>query len=292
MALVIPKGVPDERIALDGFTALGRCISMRMGGHMTRPQPWLVAALGRLRHLSLTSSQNLTLRAMLDFGGPQHLEVWPSVKTLAARTNLAERTVRNALRALEKSEVIRRVHESRGGIDKNGHGLSNRWRLTFVEALENPATIAGLDAPEPGNPRPSTRQIPPENPATIAGKPSIHNSPKNSPSFRKPFRSLPSEMVGWDEAPDARTMLVQLGVRGEYLDLLADAPGVTPEQIGREWNAIADDRGVRNKSAVLVRRLAQLSGVEIHKRTPLPADTLSAIGRIEANRRRQMQAGE
>lgn len=269
-----------------GSAEPARCSQTRTGKG-TRPKPWNVAALERLRSFALKPSENLVARAMLEFGGPKSPEVWPSMPTLAQRTGLSVRSVRNAVRSIESRNLIRAVRRSRGGVGESGRGITNRWRLTFAEASASPAKAAGFDP---------TRQSAAGNPANCAREHGIRcretiqpDFPKNSPLNGNTCRSLPSEMVGGNEPPNSRAMLIARGVRGKYLDRLCHAPAVTPELIDREWNVIADDRGVRSKPAVLVRRLAQLGGVEIRKRAPLPAAALDAIGRIEANRRRQMQ---
>jgi hypothetical protein len=96
-------------------------------------------------------------------------------------------------------------------------------------------------------------------------------------------------MDGAERKRTLREALVAAGVAGENLDRLARATNLTPEVVDEEIRSLADPR-VRNKAAVLVKRLAARSGVELKKPRQIDSAGMLAIRQIEELRRARMQA--
>lgn len=85
-------------------------------------------------------------------------------------------------------------------------------------------------------------------------------------------------------AEGRRSLLRRMGVRGENLERLAES-GLTVEQVREELATIDGDPRVRNRVAVLTRRL--LAAVGIPKKPGLTAETQATVARLEELRRRK-----
>ena len=53
-------------------------------------------------------------------------KAWPSVKTIAKQLSISDKTVRSAIKDLEKAGLVRKAYKKR----KNGSFTSNRYYLT------------------------------------------------------------------------------------------------------------------------------------------------------------------
>ena len=264
---------PDGRrsgSAADGSRSAG------VGGEAAPPKapPWTRTALNSLRRYPLSHTQLLVARAMLDYARRDHLEVWPGVNRLAEDTGLCERTVRKSIRALENTGAIQRVSLGRGGIGSDGRGITNRWRLTFAEAAE-----------EPGTENARTRNLVPLNPARRAPKASIHESTKK-PEPSMGCTSPSALMAGCPNRADltVREALRQHGVRGPNLERLA-ASELTTQTVLRTVHELRSDPLVRSLPAVLVKRLAGEARLDLKRARPLAPDVADALEQIEKRRR-------
>lgn len=59
----------------------------------------------------VSSTEKLVLLAMADYGNNEGYGIWPSVKTLAIKSSLSERTVQAALKKLQESNLVTFVAE-------------------------------------------------------------------------------------------------------------------------------------------------------------------------------------
>ena len=83
-----------------------------------------------------------------------------------------------------------------------------------------------------------------------------------------------------------RDALRAAGVRGPNLARLASAPGITAATVRDEHQSIKGARGVRNPTAVLVRRLSERFEVGSMRRDgPIGADTSAILARVEQQQR-------
>lgn len=110
---------------------------------------YIATALDRVPGLS--SSEAFVLVVLCNSASDDTLECWPSIKTIARRTRLDERTVRRCLRRLEELELI----ETATGGHQYGKNTASRYRMRF-DAL----TGAKLDRPKVADlsPRGALRQ--------------------------------------------------------------------------------------------------------------------------------------
>lgn len=129
-------------------------------------------------HSASTGSAFLVLLALADHAGVDHGDAWPSVRRLAERCRVDERTVQRALdRLIELGEVVL-VDPATGEevTDREatgGRGQTNRYRLTFRtgDATASGETVGGGP---PGNLPPPNRKTPasaPETPASTRRNP-------------------------------------------------------------------------------------------------------------------------
>jgi hypothetical protein len=110
---------------------------------------YIATALDRVP--GLTSSEAFVLVVLCNSASDDTLECWPSIKTIARRTRLDERTVRRCLRRLEELELVETAH----GGHQYGRNTSSRYRMRF-----DAVTGAKLDRPRVSelSPRGALRQ--------------------------------------------------------------------------------------------------------------------------------------
>jgi DNA-binding transcriptional ArsR family regulator len=118
--------------------------------------------------------------------------------------------------------------------------------------------------------------------------------PRTSPpappaaSFRLSEADRAPETRNAAEANDgplaARSELSRCGVSGPMLDRLVGA-GVTLGQVREAWGSIARDGKVRDRAAVLVRRLAPASGIRLDRPASIDPALARAARLIESRRR-------
>lgn len=138
-------------------------------------------------------------------------ECWPSMTRMTLFTGLGERTVRNAIRDLEKLTIISTA-PSRGR-STNTYKLAIERSFTFTPERKkrptNPALHAGLNGT-------STRHLPPVNPAPPAANPASHtvNPAPPAPKPLEPSLTInePPTPATTAAVPDARTMLFRDGL--------------------------------------------------------------------------------
>ena len=136
-------------------------------------------------------------------------KAWPQLKTLAEGTSLSERTVRRALRSLEKAQICRRIPHKKG---RNANGL--------CEQLLPLLPLAQLN-PNGGQPGPSTADNPTPYPprktrptAAIGCPPDLLTADNRAPvtdgqsACKKLSESLflPAKYLGTQARPTADTM--------------------------------------------------------------------------------------
>ena len=95
----------------------------------------------------LTAPQRLVLLRLAEHAGPDSC-AWPSIRLLIEYTELSERTVRDALRALEAAGHIKTEHRQ----NERGNPISNRYRLLM------PLIINGAPDAPPVNGAPAMGQ--------------------------------------------------------------------------------------------------------------------------------------
>lgn len=110
---------------------------------------YIATALDRVPGLS--SAEAFCLVVLCNSASDDTLECWPSIKTIARRTRLDERTVRRCLRRLEELELI----ETATGGHQYGKNTASRYRMRF-----DSLTGAKLDRPKVAelSPRGAIRQ--------------------------------------------------------------------------------------------------------------------------------------
>lgn len=106
----------------------------------------------------LSPAQKLVLVALADNASDDGT-CWPSQRTLATKTGLANRTVRYALQALEERGIVARQHRMR--LEGKGRTSDLYWL-----AVNQPATDATSDLPATGDT--TKRQLTTDLPATGA----------------------------------------------------------------------------------------------------------------------------
>ena len=107
-------------------------------------------------------------------------KAWPQLKTLAEGTSLSERTVRRALRSLEKAQICRRIPHKKG---RNANGLCEQLLPLLPLAQLNPnggqpdppRRTTGAD--DGGQPGPTTA----DNPTPHGGQPGLTTADNPAP---------------------------------------------------------------------------------------------------------------
>jgi hypothetical protein len=95
-------------------------------------------------------------------------------------------------------------------------------------------------------------------------------------------------MDGAEKKKTLREALIDAGVKGENLERLAAARNLTAEIVEEELKTLFDPK-VRNRAAVLVKRLAARSGVELKKSRQIDSAAMLAVRQIEDIRRAHMR---
>lgn len=145
--------------------------------------------------------------------------------------------------------------------------------------------------------------------ATVAHKqtmePSIHQANEETKKINHPTGSdsIASREDGWmpggeggpsEESPPAGAdpireklaLLRRHGIKGPNAKQLAESPALTVQTINDTFHDLASDPGVRSRAAVAYGRLCELAGIEPNRRPKLSRSEASAVGKLEALRRR------
>lgn len=255
---------------------------------------WLIA----VGESSMDSGEKNICRVMLRWidhqsGG----RAWPSVETIARDSSMTRRGVQNVLNRLQSRGVLHIENESRGGVGPHGRGNTHRYRmdLNAIEALRQTKNCA-RQAPELR----TAASISANGHASNCA-PSAHN-----PTITTPFDSTnvnnhaPDHAVelreGWvdgmantEPLESLRSLLAACGIAGPYLEEFARLPGLTAAEVRQEWDSICQDRAVKNRQAVLVKRLRDRYGVQRPSRSSISGDLAAASARI--NRLRKTHGG-
>lgn len=249
-----------------------------------------IQAIGRT---SLASREKSVLQALLSWIDFDNGEAWPSVQSVADAATLSVRTVQFAYGTLEDEGVLTYVRKSRGGPRQTHHIKIHFNVLNDLSRAEDPSEP---QAPcETSNDQPQTVFTATPKPALTngagdSGEPSIHLSRKQ---LRRSGENAEKSSAGtrWMDGPErnadvgVREALVDAGIRGANLDLLARASALTADIVYSEFRSVSADPGVRNCAAVLTKRLAQIAGVDLRSRPLVPQSTLNAAVAIEGMRR-------
>lgn len=264
-----------------------------------RPPPLYAIVLRRIGESDLDAGCKNVMRVLLEWVNFKSGVLWPSVSLIAQRAGLTDRGVHRILRRLQAAGVLTVAREG-GGVDRGGRGRSTRYQCHFdalhVKSRDQSLTVSqGLIAPEPRPARPRTPTQGPANPDLRSGKPSIHEpaSERAIVPFQQTVIDRGDEMdgrrsprhenaAGWDE-------LRRAGVRGQNLRRLAACPLLTPAVIREELDSIRQDGNVRSVPGVLVRRLAERTGLRLRTQGRLDADAMASVARVEALRRTRAQ---
>ncbi|MBX3363153.1 MAG: helix-turn-helix domain-containing protein [Phycisphaeraceae bacterium] len=213
----------------------------------------------------------------------------PSIETWAEAAGCDPRTAQRAIRRLEKKGLLVCVYRSKGNKKASEYAFGFMPDEAFKPTIPTPAQPES----HPGNPSISPRQSVQFTPADC--HPNNHTNHQKHQSNGSE-EEVASSVDGWmakppseepvDEKAVIRKVLLQHGVSGPNLDLLANAEDITPEAIASEFADIRSDVKVRKASAVLVERLAARFGVTLKRRLALPAKSLDTIAKLDAMRRR------
>ena len=89
-------------------------------------------ALAHAWIISVASRDKLVLLALADHANDEDFTCFPSIRHLALKTNMSQRTVLRAIESLETQGYIKRTRRKRGAIIQ----MSNLYELTYAKSLE------------------------------------------------------------------------------------------------------------------------------------------------------------
>lgn len=206
-----------------------------------------------LKHSRSRNGARLVLIAIADSTNEHGTCAWPSVKTLAAKANLSERSVQGALKELVKLGELK-VEWNQGPYGSNWYTVLMRQAPAESAPPQNvrPADSAGMDTgtesdtiPQdpPQNLRPA-ESAPPQNstetPAESAPKPSMNRpTKKTSPSSGTRGTRIPDdfamtpEMIAWGQ--ENYPQLDGQAITAEFVDYWRGVPGAKGVKI--DWIA-------------------------------------------------------
>lgn len=125
---------------------------------------------------------------------------------------------------------------------------------------------------------------PPVAPAATAPPARRPPAPRIGAETTRGAPEAPEPAAGDDGRESVRSELANRGVIGPMRDRLA-AGGVTVTEIRRAWGSISRDASVRDRTAVLVRRLAPSAGIRLDRPASIDPGVARAAALIEARRR-------
>jgi hypothetical protein len=263
---------------------------------LTGPLRWLAAIAAS----KLDKMEKLVLALGL---GP-HLnwhtwECFPSIVLMAKKTGLSRTGFRQVLDRLIENGVVVLRRKSTGGIAPGGRGIPHVYWVDVakLEAWGNGqpgkgqlgyplATCKGVT----GSPLSSNGVADGTPHPVVRNRPSIHNRPTEQ-TIHAPSNGM-GKPGAWMDAPgpssSIRRALAGYQIAGPLLEALSRVPGLTVEELEREWRSVNSDSRVRNRPAVLAARLTKRYGISFEKsrERPLSPDLRRLNEHILAQRRR------
>jgi hypothetical protein len=275
-------------------------VGNRKSGDGPGPLDWLKV----IARSDLPKREKAVLNAMAIYitYGEVLAECYPSIATLVRMSGWSERAIQDSMLALEERMVV--------SISPKLSKQKTSVRTLDYHALDglNPARPAGSSGSEPSRGCPLPLHTVPPPPAGAAPQPRrVCTQSNHVPTIElsKELEADSQATNGMDGAPSeatrkrrAHSSLKDKGVQGKNLNELASCERVTPEMIEGEWYRISQDPNVRNATAVLVRKLAEIAEISLGSKKALadmpPKERAKILGmqaRIESLRRnRQREA--
>lgn len=234
----------------------------------------------------LSRGLKATLHAI---GRNLNFQTWtcfPSLATIATSAGYSSRRIRTQLGELRDLEVLTLEYRSRGGRTASGRGVTHTFRLNIdrLEALANPEAISSFTR-KSMTPNAEVRDAEPGSRFRQTNHPS-HKLDRPSDGPAEPERE--STRGGWMDGPDRNDLRAELTrneIAGPNLDALVSSGKLTVEQVRAEAASVSAGSGVRDKAAVLVKRLQTLAGIVSTRSKALDPDMREAMTRIEQLRR-------
>ena len=96
-------------------------------------------ALAQAWTITLCPRDKLVLLALADHANDEDFTCFPSVRHLAEKTNMSQRTVLRALDSLEEQSVIKRTQRKSGKVVQ----MSNLYELTYAKILNSLDSLSG-----------------------------------------------------------------------------------------------------------------------------------------------------
>ncbi|QYK49413.1 MAG: hypothetical protein KF838_06060 [Phycisphaeraceae bacterium] len=247
----------------------------------------LDAAIG---NATLARGEKAILHAI---GRNVNFETWtcfPSIVTIAKSAGYSERQTSEIVRRLHEKNILHFDRKSRGGRAGDGRGITHVYRLDIdmLESLINPEGIAGFTSKR-GRVNPEPNENEPRGQCEQTDHPS-HQS--NRPFTAAPEPGKESASAAWmdgHDSPDLRAELMRQGIAGPNLDALVASGRLTVAQVRAEATSVDAAPGVRNKAAVLAKRLLRIAGIESARQRTLARDIDPVVGRIEQLRRSKVR---
>ncbi|MCA9274595.1 MAG: helix-turn-helix domain-containing protein [Phycisphaerales bacterium] len=232
--------------------------------------------------------------------GKQYPTCYPSIQTLAKKSDWCERSVQGALKKLESLKI---VHVTEGPAGRKTLTRSLSWPAliarTPAEAAgvqsKTPARSAGVAGDAPRTPCALPLQPLPGTPARRAPHPrractQSYHQPSIEPANEQEGSAQVTDGMACEHPEATRKRQVyralkMKGVQGKNLSRLAASEQITVVLIEREWQRIAAAPDIRNATAVLVQALAELAGIKLGSQ-----QALAGMNPIEARLIRDTQA--
>lgn len=247
----------------------------------------LDAAIG---NAAISRSEKAILHAISRNVNFESWTCFPSVATIAKSAGYSERQTSTIIRRLQERGILHLDRKSRGGRDADGRGITHIYRLDIhaLESLTNPEGTTGYT--------PKRRHA---NPEAIDNEPRSHCGQTNHPSNQ--LNKLPNAApkpggdsldAGWmdgQNSTDLRAELVRHGIAGPNLDALVTSGRLTVDQVRAEAASISAGKRVRNKAAVLVKRLQAIAGIESARSKVLDPKDEQTLKQLEHIRRARYQ---
>lgn len=241
-----------------------------------------------IRDAQLARGEKAILHALAGYADWNTWTCYPSVSTIAANAGYSSRQTGILIRRLQGAGVLHLDRASRGGRASDGRGITHHFRIDIdrLESLANPEVVAGFT---PKRLRKNSAVSNPE-PRSHVGQTNHPSHQLNTPSQRDGERSGESFGAAWmdgEGSTDLRAELRRQGIAGPNLEALVSAGRLTAAQVRAEAASVSTGPRVRNKAAVLFRRLQQLAGISPSPSVPLRRDLAGAVSKLEHLRRSQ-----
>jgi hypothetical protein len=249
-------------------------VGNRKSGDGPGPLDWL-KAIGASK---LKRREKLILYALTEFVEYGKIEAacHPAVNTIGNRCSCDARTVQRSLKALEDIGILSYHRRSHG---RMAHEMLFDYRKLIGL---NPANATGLQS-KGAHSQPRQRDPQPRQPVTPTPSHRRSTPSESHPNYHEPTIGTTKELEADSQATNgmdgaaseatrkrrAHILLKAKGVQGKNLNELASCERVTPEMIEGEWYRISQDPNVRNATAVLVRKLAEIAGISLGSKKAL-----------------------